>query len=106
MTVRGIADHDSQAVSQDNESTLQREPSETVSGDREAGGTELRNDECNLSDIVKIFGLSPPTISHHLKELSNADLIETEKRGKYLVARINKETLGEVKQILAEIEGE
>lgn len=62
--------------------------------------------ECNISDIVKIFGLSPPTISHHLKELANADLIETEKRGKYLVARINKETLGEVKQILTDIEGD
>jgi ArsR family transcriptional regulator len=55
---------------------------------------------------VKIFGLSPPTISHHLKELSNADLITTEKRGKYLVARINKRTLGAVKQLLAEIEDE
>ena len=62
--------------------------------------------ECTISDIVKLFGLSPPTISHHLKELTNADLITTEKRGKYLVARINKETLGAVKQILAEIEGE
>ena len=62
--------------------------------------------ECHLSDIVKLFGLSPPTISHHLKELANADLIVTEKRGKFLVARINKETLGAVKQILAEIDGE
>ena len=62
--------------------------------------------ECNISEIVKIFGLSPPTISHHLKELSNADLITTEKRGKYLVAKINKDTLGEVKQILSEIEGD
>ncbi len=61
--------------------------------------------ECIISDIVKIFGLSPPTISHRLKELANADLIMTEKRGKYLVARTNKETLGEVMQILAEVEG-
>ena len=62
--------------------------------------------ECNIADIVQIFRLSPPTISHHLKELSNADLITTEKRGKYLVARINKETLGQVKQILTDIEGD
>jgi arylsulfatase A-like enzyme len=27
---------------------------------------------------VKVFGLSPPTISHHLKELANADLIVTD----------------------------
>jgi ArsR family transcriptional regulator len=68
--------------------------------------SDFEEQRCNLSDIVKIFGLSPPTISHHLKELANADLIVTEKRGKYLVARINKETLGAVKQLLAEIDGE
>lgn len=62
--------------------------------------------ECFISDIVKALRLSPPTISHHLKELTNADLITTEKRGKYLVARINKETLGEVTQILAGIDSE
>lgn len=54
---------------------------------------------------MKIFGLAPPTISHHLKELANADLIVTDKRGKYLVARINRETLGAVKLVLAEIDG-
>jgi ArsR family transcriptional regulator, arsenate/arsenite/antimonite-responsive transcriptional repressor len=70
------------------------------------GESDFEAPECTISDIVKIFGLSPPTISHHLKELANADLIVTEKRGKYLVARINKETLGAVKQILAEIEGQ
>ena len=68
--------------------------------------SDFETQECNISDIVKLFRLSPPTISHHLKELSNADLITTEKRGKYLVARINKETLAEVKQILSSIEGE
>jgi len=52
-----------------------------------------------------MFRLSAPTISHHLKELANADLISTEKRGKYLVARINKETLAEVKHVLSDIEG-
>ena len=61
--------------------------------------------ECNISDIVKVFRISAPTISHHLKELTNADLITTERRGKYLVAKINKETLAEVKKVLSGIEG-
>ena len=69
------------------------------------GESDFDPPECKLTDIVKIFGLSPPTISHHLKELANAELIVTHKRGKYLVAKINKETLGTVKQVLAEIEG-
>jgi len=68
--------------------------------------SDFEAQECNLADIVKIFGLSPPTISHHLKELANADLITTEKRGKFLVARINKRTLGTVKKMLAEIDDE
>ena len=61
--------------------------------------------ECNLSEIVKMFCLSPPTISHHLKELANAELITTEKRGKYLVAKVNKATLAEVRQLLSALEG-
>jgi ArsR family transcriptional regulator len=68
--------------------------------------TDFEEPECNISDIVKVFGLSPPTISHHLKELANAELITTERRGKYLVATINKKTLTEVKQVLSEIEGD
>jgi DNA-binding transcriptional ArsR family regulator len=68
------------------------------------GESNFEAPECTISDIVKMFRLSAPTISHHLKELTNAGLITTEKRGKYLVARINKETLGEVKKVLSGID--
>ena len=54
-----------------------------------------------MCDIVKEFRLTPPTISYHLKELANADLIVTEKRGEYVVATIDKATLAEVAQVLA-----
>ncbi|CCQ72000.1 helix-turn-helix transcriptional regulator [Magnetospira sp. QH-2] len=67
--------------------------------------SDFERPPCNVSEIVSMLRLSAPTISHHLKELSNADLIVTEKRGKYLVARINKETLAEVQGLLAGIEG-
>ena len=68
------------------------------------GESDFEAPECTISDIVKMFRLSAPTISHHLKELANAGLITTEKRGKYLVARINKETLGEIKKVLSSID--
>jgi ArsR family transcriptional regulator len=68
--------------------------------------SDFEQPECNVSEVVRMFRLSAPTISHHLKELANADLITTEKRGKFLVARINKETLAEVRRVLAAIEGE
>lgn len=70
------------------------------------GESDFEEQECIISDIVQLFGLSPPTISHHLKELANAALITTEKRGKYLVAKINREALGQVKQMFREIEGD
>ena len=68
--------------------------------------SDFEEPKCNVSHIVKMFRLSAPTISHHLKELANANLITTEKRGKFLVAKINKETLAEVKQVLSGIGGD
>ncbi len=60
---------------------------------------------CTVSEVVKAFTLSAPTICHHLKELANADLIATERRGKHVVARINRQTLREVEQVLAVVKG-
>jgi DNA-binding transcriptional ArsR family regulator len=69
-----------------------------IAQNEEAGFEEP---ECSVCEIVKAFRLTAPTISHHLKELANAELIVTERRGKYLVARINRDTLSEVEQVLA-----
>lgn len=56
--------------------------------------------ECFISDVMETLNIGAPTVSHHLKELSNADLIITEKRGKYVVAKINEETAQEANQVL------
>lgn len=55
---------------------------------------------CSICNVVKALRVSAPTVSHHLKELANADLITTEKRGKFVVAKINDRTLSEVEQVL------
>ena len=52
--------------------------------------------ECFVTEIIGKLKIGAPTISHHLKELSNAKLIFTEKRGKFLVARINEDLLKEI----------
>ena len=54
------------------------------------------NNECFISEILDALKIGAPTISHHLKELSNAELIFTEKRGKFLVARVNEKLVSEV----------
>jgi len=56
--------------------------------------------ECRLADVIGCLNIGAPTISHHLKELANADLITTERRGQHVVARINATTVDEVVAIL------
>jgi len=57
--------------------------------------------ECFVSEIVKRMKIGAPTVSHHLKELANAGLIETERQGKFLVARINRPVVDEIRDVLA-----
>lgn len=56
--------------------------------------------ECFISDVINKLNIGAPTISHHLKELSNAKLIFTEKRGKFLVAKVNQQLLNEICSLL------
>ncbi len=57
--------------------------------------------ECYIADIVATLKIGAPTVSHHLKELANAGLIITERRGKYLVARVDEEIVGQVSDVLS-----
>ena len=52
--------------------------------------------ECFITEIIESLNIGAPTISHHLKELANAGLITTERRGKYLIAKVNENTINEV----------
>lgn len=55
------------------------------------------DEEFFIYDIMSKFRIGAPTISHHLKELENADLITTERKGKFLAAKANQKTIQEVK---------
>jgi ArsR family transcriptional regulator, arsenate/arsenite/antimonite-responsive transcriptional repressor len=55
--------------------------------------------ECFVTDMINSLKLGAPTISHHIKELENAGLITTERKGKYLSAKVKKETLTEVSKL-------
>lgn len=58
---------------------------------------------CFVYKISEKFNIGAPTISHHLKELENADLITTKRNGKQLTARINKDTFQKIKDIIDNI---
>jgi len=51
--------------------------------------------EINASGITKNVPLSQPTISHHLKILSEASIIHTKKIGKEVLYSINESSIDE-----------
>lgn len=42
---------------------------------------------CAACDLVEPIGVSQPTVSHHLKVLREAGLVESEKRGRWVYYR-------------------
>jgi ArsR family transcriptional regulator, arsenate/arsenite/antimonite-responsive transcriptional repressor len=60
--------------------------------------TSMEEDhECFVYTIMGKLNIGAPTISHHLKELVNADLISTERRGKFLTCAINTDSVQRLK---------
>jgi ArsR family transcriptional regulator, arsenate/arsenite/antimonite-responsive transcriptional repressor len=53
---------------------------------------------CNLTEPL---GLSQPTVSHHLKVLLDAGLVERERRGSWAYFRVVPEPLGSLRELLA-----
>ena len=51
-------------------------------------------DETCVCDLTAAFELSQPTISHHLKVLREAGLVESSRRGTWAYYRVVPETLG------------
>ena len=49
-----------------------------------------------VTEIARHFSLSLSTVSHHLKELRNAGLIECRKNGRLLHCAVNREALEQI----------
>src|SRR6266581_3349781 len=58
-------------------------------------------DECCVCDLNDSFDLSQPTISHHLKVLRDAGLVESTRRGTWAYYRVKPETLAGLAAALA-----
>jgi ArsR family transcriptional regulator len=57
---------------------------------------------CDLNDA---FDLSQPTISHHLKLLHDAGLLDRDKRGVWVYYRLNAAALGDLAALLGGVAG-
>ena len=57
-------------------------------------------DECCVCDLNASFDLSQPTISHHLKVLRDAGLVESSRRGTWAYYRLVPEAVQQLRQTL------
>lgn len=57
--------------------------------------------QCCVCDITPAFALSQPTISHHLKTLREAGLVDSERRGTWVHYRVIPAALERLSAVLA-----
>lgn len=60
--------------------------------------------EACVCDLTGAFDLSGPTISHHLKKLREAGVIEGERRGTWVYYRVRTEMLAVLSELLVPAE--
>jgi ArsR family transcriptional regulator, arsenate/arsenite/antimonite-responsive transcriptional repressor len=59
--------------------------------------------QMTCSQIVSMRGVTPATVSHHLKILSEAGLIACEREGQFVYSRAMPETIAAYSQALAKL---
>jgi ArsR family transcriptional regulator, arsenate/arsenite/antimonite-responsive transcriptional repressor len=59
--------------------------------------------EMNCSEIASLRGVTPATVSHHLKVLADAQLIECRRHGQFVYSNPVPDTLEEYTRSLAKI---
>ena len=62
-------------------------------------GSSPSNEAC-VCDLTDPIGLSQPTISHHLKVLTEAGILTREQRGTWAWFRLNKDRLQQIANAL------
>ena len=54
----------------------------------------------SCGDAVNFAGLSQPTVSHHIKILIEAGLLNSEKNGRHVIISVNRNSLREFASLL------
>lgn len=68
--------------------------------DERADACALDPASCNVGELAKLVDVAPSTLSHHLKELQDAGVIERARDGRFLYCRINEALLEELAAVL------
>ncbi|MEL6814583.1 MAG: metalloregulator ArsR/SmtB family transcription factor [Cyanobacteria bacterium J06598_3] len=59
------------------------------------------NQEVCACELVETLGLSQPTVSHHLKVMYKAGLLEKERRGTWIYYRVVRSQLTTLRDVLS-----
>ncbi|MGV0346671.1 ArsR/SmtB family transcription factor [Corynebacterium sp. HMSC034E11] len=54
----------------------------------------------SVNELTQRSGLSQPTVSHHLKMLTEADLLEKSRQGRTVIHRLRPELFAELRAVL------
>lgn len=65
--------------------------------DRRSKQVEAKDCGCGLTDFIQKLNIGAPTVSHHIKELVNAELITVERNGKFMTCYLNDEMRDKLK---------
>ena len=60
----------------------------------------LRNRRMNVSEIIKKLNMDQTHVSHDLQRLRRCGFVKTEKDGKFVYYSLNKETIGQLMNII------
>lgn len=58
-----------------------------------------RTHDCFLARLLGDLDIGAPTVSHHVKELADAGLIDTERDGKQLVCSVRPAVMRELREL-------
>jgi ArsR family transcriptional regulator len=57
--------------------------------------------DCFLAKLLGGLEVGAPTVSHHVKELADAGLIDTQREGKQLICSVDPEVMRELRALFA-----
>lgn len=60
-----------------------------------------RTHDCFLARLLGDLDIGAPTVSHHVKELADAGLIDTERDGKQLVCSVRPDVMRELRELFS-----